>query len=374
MFYTKQDYESRENYKNMLRSFGQISRVFSNSDTPYLPYRAHENIFARYFDVINISRSDNSIDAYDRQSKTGIALKTWVGSNDQKIAEFGKLLKEYKNLSGIELVKKISEYRNIRLRTTKKLYGINKIIYHVVKRVPNYMYIYETMLEEIDIDNLRLIKKNSGDNNTYFSDSKNIYHFSISKNTLYMIFDNLTLLDRIEINIFKDPYNEILKLGQLFETQVDKKNKIEQLCLRLYSWKNGKKFVFPKSGLNQWNASGRKRHPDEIYIPYPVEDKNKNPNFFPSRDQSFNLMLPDGTWISAKVAQQNNKSIMSNPNKMLGNWLLRKVFEIPENTLITYDTLKLLNTDSVIFTKINNNRYKIDFCELGTYEKFYNLD
>lgn len=33
------------------------------------------------------------------------------------------------------------------------------------------------------------------------------------------------------------------------------------------------------------------------------------------------------------------KSIMSNPNKALGKWLLRDVFELPEKTLVTYDML-----------------------------------
>ena len=65
---------------------------------------------------------------------------------------------------------------------------------------------------------------------------------------------------------------------------------------------------------------------------------------------------------------------MSNPNKVLGEWLLRKVFELPEGTLLTYDMLKIFGIDSVIFTKLDDNNYTIDFSELGKYEKFYNLD
>ncbi len=64
---------------------------------------------------------------------------------------------------------------------------------------------------------------------------------------------------------------------------------------------------------------------------------------------------------------------MSNPNKALGKWLLRDVFELEEGTLITYEMLKEFNIDSVIFTRLDNLKYSVDFCELGTYEKFYNL-
>ena len=39
----------------------------------------------------------------------------------------------------------------------------------------------------IDIENIKLIKNRGNENNTYFTDGKHIYHFSISKNTLYMI-------------------------------------------------------------------------------------------------------------------------------------------------------------------------------------------
>lgn len=65
---------------------------------------------------------------------------------------------------------------------------------------------------------------------------------------------------------------------------------------------------------------------------------------------------------------------MSNPNKALGKWLLRDVFELPEKTLVTYDMLRIFGVDSVMFTKLEEKKYRIDFCVLGTYEKMYHLD
>ncbi|MDY4809999.1 MAG: hypothetical protein SO205_07990, partial [Bulleidia sp.] len=67
--------------------------------------------------------------------------------------------------------------------------------------------------------------------------------------------------------------------------------------------------------------------------------------------------------------QSGDKAIMSNPNKILGKWLLRDVFQLPEGTVITYDDLLKFGVDSVLFTKLGDNKYTVDFCEIGTYEK-----
>lgn len=436
MFYDKQPGSNQNDYKQMLTIMGQLSNLFSESDCPYLAYRAHENIFCRYLEAENLARSDCSADA--KKDGIGIGLKTWMGNDDQKVAEFGKLKKNYTHLSGIELVKKIAEYRNERIRVTKKLHGINQMIYHVVKRVPNMMQILECAFDYIDIDSIKLIPNRGNNNNTYFTDGKHTYHFSVSKNTLYMIFDDLELLDSFEVGIMDDPYMFLLSLtqripsgrlpidfvheqGQVIETSPtaaeERVMAKPMLCLPLYSRRgaNKEKFVAEKSGLNQWNGvrtSNRKkkdgtivhiqtlRDPNEFYIPYLTEDRARNADFFPPRDTSFDLRLPDGTVISAKVCQEafkkmpeaqyqllsdeeraledqrraTGKAIMSNPNKVLGEWLLRDVFELEEGTVVTYEMLEKFGVDSVIFTKNDELDYSIDFAEIGTYEKFYKLE
>ena len=399
MFYDKQPTSNQKNYKQMLTIMGQLSNLFSESDCPYLAYRAHENIFCKYLEAENLARSDCSADA--KKDGMGIGLKTWMGNNDQKVAEFGKLKNHYTHLSGIDLVKKIAEYRNERIRVTMNMYGINHMIYHIVKRVPNMMQIFECTFDYIDIDSVKIIKNRGNDNNTYFTDGKHTYHFSVSKNTLYMIFDELELLDSFEVEIIDDPYMFLLSFaqGKIFNelhidylseqgdviearsSLIDKKLVSKpMLCLPLYSRRGTcrEKFVAEKSGLNQWNAAGRARDVNEIYIPYQAIDRQRDLNFFPPRDTAFTLHLPDGTEISAKVCQEadrNNpligKSIMSNPNKVLGKWLLRDVFEVEEGTVITYEMLEKFGVDSVIFTKNDELDYSIDFAEIGTYEKFY---
>jgi len=374
MFYKNQPKEHQDNYKQMLSIMGNLTLLFSESNHPYLPYRAHENIFCKYFDAENLARFDCSADA--KQSSIGIGLKTWMGNDDQKVAEFGKLRETYKDLTGIALVKKVSEYRNERIRITKNIHGIDEMIYHIIKRIPNAMQIIECAFDYIDIDSIAVISGRGNVNNTYFTDVKHTYHFSSSKNTLYMIFDNYDILDEFEVEIMADPYSYLMNLADSSAAQavieqqaVDYTNK---LCLRLYSSdkKNGK-FVPEKSGLNQWNAGGRKRNVNEVYISYPAEDRKHSIGFFPARDTVFDLLMPDGFIIPTKVCQDDGKAIMSNPNKILGEWLLRTVFELSEGTVVTYEMLEKFGVDSVIFTRLEEGKYKIDFSEIGTYEEFH---
>ena len=374
MFYDKQPSSNIQNYKQMLSIIGNLTLLFSESDSPYLPYRAHENIFCKYLEAENLSRSDCSADA--KKGKIGIGLKTWMGNDDQKVAEFGKLRETYKDLTGESLVKKIAEYRNERIRITKNIHGINEMIYHIVKRIPNHMQIIECAFDCIDIESISVIEGRGNVNNTYFTDTKHTYHFSSSKNTLYMIFDNYNVLDEFEVEIMADPYSYLMNLSNSIDSKLEMSQKVSsdssnKLCLRLYSTsKTQGKFVASKSGLNQGFAGGRKRNPNELYIPYPKEDRERSQGFFPPRDTVFELHMPDGSTIPTKICQDDGKAIMSNPNKILGEWLLRTVFELPVGTVVTYEMLEKFGIDSVIFTKLDDLKYKIDFADIGTYEKY----
>ncbi len=379
MFYEKQSIEEQKEYKRVLRQIGSISNLFSESDSPALYYRAHENAFCKYFKADNLARHDCSADAV--KNRIGIGLKTWVGSNVQKVAEFGKLRGELEGLQGLDLVRKVSEFRNSRIITTMNLYGIEEMIYHVVIRKPNKMEILECDFPLIDIENIRLITKKHGSNTTYFTDGKNTYMFNMAKTTLYKDFSDLQKMDEFTVNILEDPYDELMRIGASEQNQAEfagntkpmENSTYRELALRLYTeTKNGPK-VELKSGLNQWNAAGRVRHPDEVYIPFNKKDRKRpeNKDFFPPRDQPFDLKLPDGQHISAKVCQENGKAIMSNPNKVLGKWLLRDVLQLPEGTLITYNLLQEKGFDTVLFTKYDSSHYGIDFVDSDVYRSMY---
>ena len=148
---------------------------------------------------------------------------------------------------------------------------------------------------------------------------------------------------------------------------------INYVILPLYSLRDSKdneKVVSERSGLNQWNARGRKRDYGEIYIPIPIQIHKNFPNYFPDRDTPFNLHVPTGEILNAKVCQENSKALMTNPNNALSNWLLRKVLKVKEGELLDYNKLKIIGIDSVRISKIDDNNFKIDFSKIGSYEIF----
>ncbi len=146
------------------------------------------------------------------------------------------------------------------------------------------------------------------------------------------------------------------------------------LILPLYGIQKKEKFVFERSGLNQWNANGRKRDFGEIYIPIPAELHRKYPNFFPEKDQNFNLQIPTGEIFIASLCQQGRKALMTNPNKALSDWLLRKVLQLKEGELATMEKLDKLGFDSVIIMKDKNGDFKIDIMKTNTYADFTNYE
>lgn len=130
----------------------------------------------------------------------------------------------------------------------------------------------------------------------------------------------------VPVEILEDPMTELRRLNLTGESaQVS-----EILILPLYTYKRGTsiKIVPEKSGLNQWNAGGRARHQDEVYIPYPADIRAVFDSYFPNRDISFDVLLPNEKTLSVKICQADGKAIMSNPNKALGEWILREVLKV----------------------------------------------
>ncbi len=125
-----------------------------------------------------------------------------------------------------------------------------------------------------------------------------------------------------------------------------------------------------KSGLNLWNASGRTRDCDEVYITVPSTIHRLHPEFFPDRDVSFNLILPDEKILVAKICQQGGKALMTYPNKELGKWILRDVLGIVEGELLKIDDLEAKGIYSVNVIKVDEFEFKILPSSLEDYEKF----
>lgn len=381
MFYDKQADLIQKEYKQLLRIIGSLSMLSSDSNIPYLYYRMAENIFCKAFKATNLSRNDISIDA--SKDIYGIGLKTFLYKNGcciEKIAEFNKQRKlfsadEYNN--PLNLIKTVADLRNERIRTTVNITGvdINNLLYHCVVRNEKKFSLYETKMDLIDIPRIQDIQKKT-DNTIYFNDKKNEYCFNISKSTLFKKF-YVESLDDFDVPIFDDPYeilynllNDKLPIIQSNIEILNQTNVIERVILPLYSTKERIKQVPDRSGLNQWNAKGRVRDINEIYIPIPAWIHRNFPQFFPNRDVPFQLILPNRTELSAKICQDGGKALMTNPNKDLGKWLLRQVLHLKEGELLTYSLLEKKGIDSIEISKNTDGSYNINFKQLGCFEEF----
>jgi hypothetical protein len=220
----------------------------------------------------------------------------------------------------------------------------------------------------IDIDAIRSVSRTSP-NTIAFTDNQEEYAFNVSKSTLYKRFITPENPKIVNVEIIEDPF-EVLErlLSESGNLIFDEEEEKPYVYLPLYSSRNGQ--VYPGSGLNAWNADGRPRHPDEIYIPIPIDVRRSFPNFFPDRDTPFVLELPDGTELEGKASQDGGKALTSNPNRALGEWLLRDVLKLEPGTLVTNEILEDLGIDSVIVTKEDEGRFSINFTKSGSYEEF----
>lgn len=370
------DIENKGEYLKLLSAVSKLSGLFSDSAIPFISYRVVENLFCRCFNADNLSRSDTAYDA-NFHSK-GIGLKTFVCNKDvsnEKIAEFNSLSRELKNYQGSDLAYKLAEYRNDRIDLANRLYNIENSVYHIIARKKGELILFETDYQKINLKNINSVKSNNA--SLFFEDGENSYSFNHSKSTLFRRFHIPQSAFHLPVEILDDPYNLLLDLfeGKTLKPATDKLIRgVNYVILPLYGYKNKKeKFVFEKSGLNQWNAAGRKRDFGEVYIPIPSEIHSQFPSFFPEREKLFELKIPTGEVFSAKVCQDNSKALMTNPNKALSDWILRKVFQVKEGELLTIERMNELGFDSVIIIKDENGNYKIDKAKIDSYEQFISI-
>jgi hypothetical protein len=368
------DIDNNGEYLKLLSAISKLSGLFSESNIPFINYRVAENIFCKSFNANNLSRSDTAFDA--KYQSLGVGLKTFTSPSNyktEKIAEFNSLSKILKELSGKELALKLAEYRNERIELANRLYDIENSIYHIIARREKELLLFETDYSYIDTNNIKSVKNK--DASLLFEDGKNEYSFNYSKSTLFRKFIIPQKAFKLPIEIIDDPYELLMNLFEKRKLEKKKSAKLsEYVILPLYGMKDKKKFVFEKSGLNQWNAGGRKRDFGEVYIPIPKEIHNKFPNFFPERDIEFQLEIPTGQILKASVCQDNSKALMTNPNNALSDWLLRKVFDLKEGELATIEKMDELGFDSVIIEKIGKNIYKIDKAKSESYSDFIGVE
>src|SRR5699024_7295953 len=145
-------------------------------------------------------------------------------------------------------------------------------------------------LDLVDINSIHIQKKQSK-NTIRFTDKYNEYSYSLSKNTLLKRFytQEQNKIVTFEVDILENPFellksmqveiadtgltseskeNHIVLPFEIPDSRLISESKENYIVLPLYSPNRGD--VPQRSGLNQWNAQGRVRHPDEVYIPIPT--------------------------------------------------------------------------------------------------------
>ena len=359
-------------YFHYIKSVSSLSKLFSESEIPFLHYRLAENLFCKAFNAENLSRTDTAYDA--KIDNIGIGIKTFVcpsNSKTEKIAEFDRKNSELKNLNVDKFVIKLSELRNERINFSNRIYKIEKSYYHCIARKKSALVIFNTNYDLVNIDKINIISKDNA--SVKFKDNINEYSYNYAKSTLFKKFIIPQNHKMIDIQIIDNPLDLILKIFEEYNKFEITETK-DFVILPLYSYdknKNeNKKYVPEKSGLNQWNAGGRVRKYGEVYIPIPAEIRKLKIGFFPERDKIFNLEIPSGIKLKAKICQDNGKALMTNPNIALANWLLKDVLQLKERELLTYKKLEIIGIDSVKIEKIDNENYKIYFSKIGSYENF----
>ena len=363
------NWRDNKSYFEMLQLMASISKLFSESSTPYLDYRLTENLFCKYYNAQNDARSCTAYDA--RLANLGIGIKTFIiknGASLEKVAELNKLKLTLDGLSGIKLARQIAQFRNDRIEFSNNTYNVNETQYHIVGRQEGCLKVFNTPYDKIDIEAICNVKDKEA--SISFNDGKNEYTFSKSKSVLMKRFILPSDYVNVPVSILNEPLELLAKLlipsetgiSAITPTTATASKGADYVILPLYSrkGKNGARYVPERSGLNQWHAGGRRRDANEIYIPIPRIIHKLYPDFFPSRDCPFELVLPDGNTMSAKVCQDGSKALMSNPNAALGEWLLRKVLRKPEGELLTINDLDTYGIDSVkIISTHESNSYGV---------------
>lgn len=415
-----------DRYTELLRAVASLSRLYSDNEKAYLDSRFVEKLFIYASGARDLARKDNSFDAL--LGSAGVGIKTFGVTNanskkTEKIAEFTTLASQgvFSGLSQEELAFKSSEIRNSRVKTDAAEYGIDlrNSFYHCLLRTNQGAIIHEEPYSCVDISKIKPVDPNTFqemDNFSneigfpYFSDGTNIYSYNTSKNVLFKRFDiskglnsNLILLT-IHEGIFEklltwfrsyNNKNTAFKIQHGFENYNETHSSSQdtsEVVLPLYSLSKSKslskklrkkvKVVAEKSGINQWNAGGRDRKFGEAYIPIPIIIHEKYPRFFPSRDQKFNLKLPNGKNVIAKICQENGKALMSNPNHLICEWLFKSIDpnfsedeyldRLTNHKFYTYKDLEIAGKDAVKVSKISDTNYEIEFMPLGSFEEFIN--
>ena len=161
----------------------------------------------------------------------------------------------------------------------------------------------------------------------------------------------------------------------------------QEVYLPLYQDKKEGRIVSPCSGINIRHSKSKSKGSNIPRPEYEIEVRVSKwihyifPEFFginalkedEIKDKElndFDLILPDGRVLRGRIKQVGGKSLQTNPQGALGEWILKDVLGLRNREVVTWDLLNTLGIDSLKVTKIDNKHFKITVAETGAYEKF----
>ena len=414
MYVTKREFALDEDfYRDALIAVGGLSRLFSDSDLPFFHYRFIENLFVRATKGKNISRQDAVFDALvGENSGIAVGVKTFTirkksSYSYEKVQEFTALAGKGQlgKMKDKELVQTIAKERNRRILLEAASFNADptKSLYHCLIRREGEAVVHEEPYLVIAIDKIKplspggkaISKFGTKSSNVHFYDGLNYYRYSRAKNVLLKRFqikdgENWKPIPiKITEDVFSNLFENVLEAAVIPDMKItglfDEPQQvpgIDYVVLPLYSIKGGVKEVPAKSGLNQWNAAGRKRKFGEAYIPVPSDIHKFCKGFFPI-GKNFKLYLPNTKEpANASLCQSGYKALMTNPNDELCKWIFKVIDpnfspsmynKTPSRKPFTYGDLETAGYDSVRVSKLMNSKvdgYEIQFEGIGAYEDF----
>lgn len=393
-----------EKYGSLVSYVSKLSALFSDSANAAIDSRFVEKLFCRLTQSKDVARKDVSFDAVFGID-AGVGIKTFVaGANaktkTEKVAEFAKDATAgiFQGLSNEERAHKVTQLRNKRILSDTAELGLSlsTSFYHCLVRRPELAFVHEEPYSLINADEIVPTNRlgnplkaftSTGVGHVYFSDGQNQYTYNVSKNVLMKKFDlkagfnSSDMATPIDFDIWATLLGSEVSQEPFMDRHEADVADEDFVILPLYSTKSLEdKKVAERSGINQWNAGGRARKFGEAYIPVPSIVHKLSPGFFPERDVTFTLVLPNGQQVVAKLCQDGSKALMSSPNDVLCEWLFASIdgsLSIAEKRLTdhapySYEDLRLIGKDSVRVTRTpaGPTEYLLELAPIGSFEEF----
>jgi len=390
-------------YLEKIALVAKLSPLFSDSSTPFIHSRFAERIFCLESGSEDLARQDISFDAKGSLSE-GIGVKTFVASSREtakveKVAEFTTYATQgkFSGLTGEALAIEVAKLRNKRLASdcAEVDVDLGSSFYHCIVRTPGEIFFLEQDFTQINIEKIEATDRFGksaasflDEGHVYFKDDLHGYVFNIAKNVLYRRFDPIKgfISDSVKLEQKYDFVSLMQEIKSFMQASAANEpgnalNDPQESFVILPLYSPSQKGVPVASGINQWNAKGRVRKFSEAYIPVPRDIHLAKPNFFPGRDVTFKLKLPNGLIVLASICQEGDKALMSNPNTDLCRWLFSTIdgsFADAErrmgtvNRPYTYSDLLAIGKDSVKVRRVIGQQwdYEMESSPIGSYEAF----